>query len=101
MFFRVFNPAFGTNQVLTTGAASLIVVVNKDDDQVRIVNSGASKAYVRFYSSLTVPAPAATTADACVAAGQTSTFTKGQVNDRVAYISAGGTTLDLMTGNGV
>jgi len=101
MFFRVFNPSYGTNQVLTAGAASLPATVNKDDDQVRIVNSGASKAYVRCYSSLTVPAPAATTADACVAAGQTSTFTKGQVNDRVAYISAGGTTLDLMTGNGV
>src|SRR6187549_2783997 len=101
MFFRVFNPSYGTNQVLTAGSASLPATVNKDDDQVRIVNSGASKAYVRCYSSLTVPAPAATTADACVAAGQTSTFTKGQVNDRVAYISAGGTTLDLMTGNGV
>lgn len=101
MFFRVFNPAFGTNQVLTANSGSQIANVNANDDQVRIVNSGASKAYVRFYSSLTVPAPVATTADACVAAGQTSTFTKGQVHDRVAYISASGTTLDLMTGNGV
>lgn len=101
MFFRVFNPAYGTNQVLSAGAASAFVTINANDDQVRIVNTGTGAAYVRTYSSLTSPAPTASVADLCVAAGQSTTVTKGQVHDRLAYISAATTTLNVMTGNGV
>ncbi len=101
MYFQVFNPAFGSNQVIAAAAASAAVSVNQNDDQVRIINTGANIAYVRAYWSATVPAPAATVADLPIPPGMASTLTKGQVNDRIAYISAAGTTLNIMTGNGV
>lgn len=94
-----FQPRYGTNQVLTAGAASATVNLDAQAKQVRIVNTGANKAYVRVFNSAT-GAQAASTADAVIASGQTAIFSKGDGDDRLSHISAAGTTLEVITGEG-
>jgi hypothetical protein len=94
-----FSPQYGSNQVLTAGATSAKVNINKDSKQVRVVNTGANKGYIRIYDSSNDD-PAATTADCPVAAGAAVVVTKGGNQDSIAYISATGTTLEVMTGEG-
>lgn len=93
-----FCPQYGSNQVLAAAAASASVAINKDSKQVRVVNTGANKGYFRIYDN-TDGAQAATTADCVVAAGATVTVTKGNQGS-LAHISAAGTTLEVMTGEG-
>lgn len=95
-----FMPAYGSGQTLAPAAASAAVAINAQNKQVRVVNTGAAIAFVRTYSSLTVPAPAATAADMPVAAGATITISKDETHDRLAHISATGTTLQVITGEG-
>lgn len=99
MDLRPFNPHFGTNQVVAV-AASAALPIDKTDDQLQVVNTGAGLGYFRTYSSQTVPAPTATAADCPVAAGQNVLFTKGQEHDRIATFSAATTTFQVMTGCG-
>lgn len=94
-----FAPQYGSNQVLTAGAASAKVGINKESKQVRVVNTGANKGYFRIYDSSN-GVQSATTADCPVAAGAAVTVTKGGNQDTIAYISAAGTTLEVMTGEG-
>lgn len=96
---RPFMPHYGTNQVLTAGAASLSAAIDPNDEQVRITNTGANKAYVRTYNSAN-GTQSATVADFQVASGQTSTLTKGVNHNAIAYISAAGTGLEVITGEG-
>lgn len=104
MDLRPFNPSYGQNQVVTPAAASAAINVRADDTQVRICNSGAAIGYFRTFSSLAAAAvPAlgvATVADCPVLAGQTLIVTKDMSHDRLAHISATGTTFQVMTGDG-
>lgn len=94
-----FFPQYGSNQVLTAGAASLTTSINQKCKQVRVVNSGAAKAYFRTYNSIN-GATAATVAD-CVALPNVPVIvTKDEGHDSLSYISATGTTLEVMTGEG-
>lgn len=99
MIIQPFFPQYGSNQVLTAGAASATANITKASKQVRVVNTGANKGYFRVYDSSN-GAQAATTADCPVAAGAAVTVTKGGNQDTIAYISANGTTLEVMTGEG-
>lgn len=94
-----FNPQYGSNQVVASGAASATITIATGTKQVRIVNTGANIAYVRVFRLLD-GAMVATTADFPIAAGQASTITKGDRMDSLAHISAAGTTLQVMTGEG-
>lgn len=96
---RPIMPHYGTNQVLTAAAASASAAIDKNDEQVRITNTGANKAYVRTYNSAG-GTQSATTADFCVNAGQTATITKGVDHNAIAYISAAGSSLEVITGEG-
>ena len=98
--FIPFCPHRGTNQVLTATAASQVASVTRGNRQVRIVNTGANSANVVCYSSLESPVPVASAAEHCVPAGMASIITKDITHDRIAYISATGTTLQVSTGNG-
>jgi len=98
--FQRFMPTYGSGQALAAAAASAAVAINAQNKQVRVVNMGAAIAFVRTYSSLTVPAPAATAADLPVAPNTTVTFSKDETHDRLAHISATGTTLQVITGEG-
>ena len=85
-----------SNQVVTPGAASASVTVNKEDKAVRLVNSGANICYVRIGAG----AQTATTADLPVRAGSEIIVRKATDQETVAYISAAGTTLNIATGEG-
>ncbi len=94
-----FSPHYGSNQVLTAGAAALIADIDASNMQVRIVNTGSNIAYIRMYSSRAAAA-VASTVDFAIPAGMSSVITKSLEQDRISYISALGTTLQLMTGEG-
>jgi hypothetical protein len=94
-----FYPQTGSNQVLTAGAASLTTSINAKCKQVRITNSGAAKGYVRTYNSVNGAQPA-TVADLVVLPNAVVTITKDEGHDQLSYISATGTTLEVMTGEG-
>jgi hypothetical protein len=94
-----FSPHYGSNQVLTAGAAALSADIDATNAQVRIVNTGANIAYVRTYSSRAAAA-VASTADLPIAAGAAKVFTKSLEHDKLSYISAAGTTLQMITGEG-
>ncbi len=101
-----FSPRYGSGQVLTATSSAASTAINNADQQVRIVNTGAQKAYVRTYSSLKgTLTVSATAADFVIPAGMASTLTKptgGDFgHDTLTYISAAGTTLEVITGSGV
>lgn len=100
MIKQPFFPAYGTNQSLTAGAGSLNATINKDNRQVRIVNTGANIAYVQTYSSLDQAGTTASATDFPVPAGAMCTISKDTDHDQLAYISSAGTTLQVMTGDG-
>ena len=96
-----FFPHYGKNLVVTPAVASASSAISADDKQVRVVNSGASIGYFRTYNSFggTV-AQSATTADCPVIASQAIIVSAGPNHDAIAYISAVGTTFNIMTGEG-
>lgn len=100
MIKQPFFPAYGTNQVVSPAAGSATITINKDNRQVRIVNTGANIAYVQTFSSQDQAGTTATTADFAVPAGAMCTISKDTDHDQLAHISASGTTLNIMTGDG-
>lgn len=94
-----FSPHYGTNQVLAAGAAALTANLDPVDKSVRIINTGSNIAYVRIFYSTGIAVPA-TTADFPITAGLAATITKADGQDRLSYISATGTSLQVMTGEG-
>lgn len=96
-----FTPRYGSNKVLTATSTPANASLDSRDNQIRIVNNGTQKAYVRTYSSEqgTVNINAAAT-DFMVAPGMASTLTKA-THDTLSYISASGTTLEVVTGSGI
>lgn len=98
--FQPFSPHYGTNQILAAAAGALIANIDPQDKNVRIVNTGSNPAYVRLYRSDAVSAPSATTADFRIQPGSSSTITKADGQDRLSYISALTTSLEVMTGEG-
>ncbi|MES2346313.1 MAG: hypothetical protein V4641_01960 [Pseudomonadota bacterium] len=94
-----FYPQYGSNQVVAPAAASATISINPDAKQVRVVNTGAAIGYFRTFA-LAGGAQSATTADCPVPAGTSIVVTTGPLHDRLSYISATGTTFQVMTGEG-
>jgi hypothetical protein len=94
-----FYPHFGTNQVITPAAASASATIDRNNKQLRVLNSGANIGYFRTYNS-EGGSQSATTADYPVAPNQASVVSIGPFHDSIAYISAAGTTFNVMTGEG-
>lgn len=93
---RPFNPAYGSGQVVAPAAGALAVTnLNKGDQNVVVTNLGANVCYVRVSD-----AGDASTADYAVPAGAQVCLTKAPEQQRLSYISASGTSLHIMTGNG-
>lgn len=90
-----FKPHYGTNQVVTPAAGAAAITIAKGDKSVRLANSGAGICYVRIQ-----PDGDATTADLPVRSGETVVVEKDQDFTRLSHISAAGTTLNVMTGEG-
>lgn len=101
-------PTYGSNVVLTAAATSAQSTLGPGaaaNANLRVVNTGAAKGYFRTYNAAdAVVTPAlgvATTADVPVTAGLATTITKPKTHDSIAYISATGTTLEAMGGEGM
>lgn len=93
---QAFSPAYANGQVLTASAVSLQTAINKSNTSVRIVNAGANIAYVKVGEGTI----AATTSDLPLLSGQTIVISKSVGHDQLAYISALGATLHVITGEG-
>ena len=89
------NPAYTSGQVVSpaAGAASITLAGNK---QVCLTNLGANVCYVRIGTGTI----AATTADYPVPVGAQTVITKAETDTVLSHISAAGTTLHVMTGEG-
>lgn len=92
-----FYPHRGANQVLTAGAVSLSVALEKNCKAVRIVNVGANVAHVRIGAGTQT----ATVADTPVRTASEVIIGKADGEDTLAYISAAGATLHVQTGEAV
>lgn len=95
-----FSPHYGSNQNVTATSTPATITVNKDDNQIRILNTGSVIAYISCYNSAGT-ANAAGTSDFPVAPGMSSTITKSFSDDTVGYYCASSTTLSIMTGRGL
>jgi len=101
---KTFNPAWGKGVAFTAGAVAthdeIDATANKNGGSSSIVvtNLGSEVAYVRTYSSDAVQV--ATTADYPVLGGTQVSLTKFRDHDRASVISAGGTTLQIIKGDG-
>jgi hypothetical protein len=94
-----FCPHYGSNQVVTVAAgAASSVTLHRGNKQVRIANTGANKGYFRIYTTGDSNS-AATAADCPLGPGGAITVTKGD-QDQISCFSAGGTTFEVMTGEG-
>lgn len=91
-----FNPVYGSGQNLTAAAATASVSIPKGTKQIRIINTGLNPGQIR----IGVGAQTATAADLHIVAGAIETFTKFEDSDTLAYISAAGTTFNIMVGEG-
>lgn len=94
------NKAVTANTVGTTPAGGN-VAISRSAKQVRIMNTGPGKAYVRTYDSTATPIPIASNLDYPVAAGQATIITKNHTHDMITYISlTDATLLDITPGEG-
>lgn len=91
-----FAPNYGSNRVVTAGVASASIDIERNDFTVRLVNTGSNVCYVKVGSGTIT----ASTADLAVRAGSEVIIKKAVGADKLAYISASGTSLNIQTGNG-
>lgn len=92
-----FNPRWGSNQSLTANSSSQRVSTSSYTKQLHIENTGTTNpVYVRVGDISVV----ATTADLRISPGTVEVITKFQDNAYLAYISASGTTLEVIEGEG-
>lgn len=95
--FQPFNPSYGSGQNVTAAGTSASVSLSNKTKQVRIVNTGATNAaQVRLGSG----SATATAADFHIQPNSIEVITKNTDHDVLAYISAAGTTLNIMEGEG-
>ena len=94
-----FRPHYGTNKVVAPAVASATTTIDPVDKSVMVVNSGAAIGYFRT-GKVADGAVVATTADCPVANGTYLTIEKPDGHDTIAYISATGTTFQIITGEG-
>lgn len=94
-----FLPRYGSNQSVTAGAASSSITIGLGSKSLLLSNTGANICYVRVYNS-GAGTQSATTADLPVPAGTSRVIGKDQDHGSVAVISASGTTMQVMEGEG-
>lgn len=96
-----FTPRRGSNQVVTSTTPAAAVTIDATDTSLRVVNTGANKAYVMTYLSTEAGPPVASATEHVVAAGMSTTIGIPFTHNRVSHFSVGGTTLEISTGTGL
>lgn len=91
------QPAYGSGQTLTPAAAAATVTIAKGNKQLILTNLGANVCHVRVGNTSIANA---TTADYPVPAGAQVVISKSDEDDKLSHISASGTTLHVMNGEG-
>lgn len=91
-----FFPQYGSGQTVSPAAASATVNLLAGTKNVMLTNTGLNVCYVRIGAT----AVAATTADVPVLPGTQVVVSKDQDYTALTHISAAGTTLHIMTGEG-
>lgn len=92
-----FNPSYTRGITVTPAAASANSEIATDSKQICMTNLGANVCYIRIGDSATM---AATTADYPIPSGAQLVVTRDPSQTRIAYISAAGTTLHILPGEG-
>lgn len=101
MLVNPFNPHFGTNQNISPAAGAASITIDAKDQCVRLVNTGPTNpCHVKIGTSAQISASAATTSDLIIRPNSEIIVYKGDGQDTLSHISAAGTTLSVMTGNG-
>lgn len=91
-----FAPSYGKGVTVTPGVASATTTVGVGSKSLTLTNVGSNICYVRVGSS----GITASTADYPVLAGTQVSISKAQDHDTLAHISAAGTTLHIIPGEG-
>ena len=91
-----FKPHYGTCQAVTAAAGSASITIGKGDKTLKILNTGSNIAFFRVGAGATT----ATSADCPIVSGTLCYIEKATDDDTFAYISAVGTTLQIMSGEG-
>jgi hypothetical protein len=92
-----FNPAYGRGVVVSPGATTASSEIGVGSKSIVLTNLGDNVCYVRSGAS----GVTATTADYPVLSGQQVSLGKFQDDTHVAYISADGTSLHIIAGEGM
>jgi hypothetical protein len=90
------QPCYGSGQIVSPAATSATATLTPGSKQLILTNIGANTCNVRVGQSVA----AATTADYPVPAGAQVVISKGQDDNQMSHISATGTTLHVMNGEG-
>jgi len=91
-----FNPAYTQGQTVNPAAVAASIAVNASAKQLTITNLGNNVAYIRTGTGTI----AATTADMPTLPGTQVSLTKGGGQAVLSHISAAGTTLHIIPGEG-
>lgn len=93
---ETFAPAYGKGVTVTPGVSSATTTIGAGSKSLTLTNTGANICYVRVGSS----GITASTADYPVLSGAQVSISKAQDHDTLAHISAAGTTLHIIAGEG-
>ena len=94
---EAFAPVYTKGITVAPAVGSANTEFGKGSKSVQLHNTGANICYVRIGTGSTL---AATAADYAVPAGALRIISKAQDDDYLAYISAAGTTLNAIPGEG-
>jgi hypothetical protein len=90
------QPAYNTGQTLSPAAGAATATLTTGSKQLILTNLGTNPCYVRVGTGTIT----ATTNDYPVPAGAQVVITKAMLDDKLSHISAAGTTLHVMNGEG-
>lgn len=94
--FKLFQPAYTQGQTVSPAAGAASTPVDAIATSVLLTNTGTNICYVRVGRG----SISATTADMPVLSGTQVTIAKGDGDNVISYISAVGTTLHIIVGDG-
>lgn len=92
-----FAPSYGSGQTVTPAAASATATIAKGAKQLTLTNLGINVCYIRVGDA---NLGSATTADFPIPPSWQIQITKFEDYDKISYISAAGTTLHIINGEG-